>query len=266
MNTITDITQRFPTIPLKETGKVRLMNRLDTKYVVPVPVLAELLADAVPYYMIQLNMAGERQASYRTLYFDTPDCSMFHQHVLRRLVRDKVRIREYADSGEFFLEVKHKDNHGKTRKQRVEVNARFDDTRDIQWNQMLLDVRHDHHDRALYVPHAETITPHLMNEFQRITLVAKNMSERITIDSGLRFNNLRTGQRAALTEVAIIEVKRDGLLHSPFHDILLRHSIHNMGFSKYCIGSALTNNTLRTNNLKEKLLTISKMQHSAIPS
>lgn len=49
----------FSSIGLEEMGKVRLMNRLDTKYVVSLPVLAEILKCALPDYRIQ-EIKGQR--------------------------------------------------------------------------------------------------------------------------------------------------------------------------------------------------------------
>ena len=245
---------QFDTIPLHETAKVRLMNRIDTKYVVPATKLKALLEEARPYYLVQLNMVGERQAHYRTIYLDTAEHDMYHRHTLQRLVRCKVRLREYADTGEVFLEVKRKNNHGKTAKQRVQIDATLEDAVK-EYSRYTT----DHHGQHIELPLQEPLTPHLMNEFYRITLVARDMSERITIDTGLSFHNMQTGEEASLAPLAIIEVKRDGCVYSHFHALLVRVGIHSMGFSKYCVGSALTNSMLRRNNMKEKLHKIQKL-------
>ena len=64
-----------------------------------------------------------------------------------------------------------------------------------------------------------------------------------------------------LDHVAIIELKRDGNVPSPALDILREVRIKRSGFSKYCIGSALTQHTLRRNNFKERLIMISKIEN-----
>ena len=43
------------------------------------------------------------------------------------------------------------------------------------------------------------------NHFYRITLVNKIMTERITIDTYLEFNNLKTDNKIELPEIGIIE-------------------------------------------------------------
>ena len=57
----------------------------------------------------------------------------------------------------------------------------------------------------------------------------------------------------------IIELKRDGLVYSPVLNMLRQLRIHPHGFSKYCMGSALTNPQLSVNRFKCKLIEINKI-------
>ena len=57
----------------------------------------------------------------------------------------------------------------------------------------------------------------------------------------------------------IIELKRDGNVYSPILDMLRRVRVKPHGFSKYCIGSAMTNGELKNNTFKFKMITISKL-------
>ena len=58
--------------------------------------------------------------------------------------------------------------------------------------------------------------------------------------------------------IVIIELKRDGLQPSPITGKLLQLRIFPHGFSKYVIGSALTNSGLRHNRIKPRLRSIEK--------
>jgi hypothetical protein len=60
-------------------------------------------------------------------------------------------------------------------------------------------------------------------------------------------------------DLVIIELKRDGLVYSPVLEMLRQLRIHPHGFSKYCMGSALTNSELRINRFKRKLIEINKI-------
>jgi hypothetical protein len=59
--------------------------------------------------------------------------------------------------------------------------------------------------------------------------------------------------------LVIIELKRDGLVYSPVLEMLRRLRIHPHGFSKYCMGAALTNQQLPVNRFKRKLIEINKI-------
>ncbi len=60
-------------------------------------------------------------------------------------------------------------------------------------------------------------------------------------------------------QLVIIELKRDGLVYSPVLEMLRQLRIHPHGFSKYCMGSALTNPQLSVNRFKRKLIEINKI-------
>lgn len=226
---------------------MKLMNRIDTKFVTTLPVLEQLLQMAHDDYRIQ-QIGNERNLRYNTTYFDTPDYDMFQAHQAGHVNRQKLRFRTYVSSHLQFMEVKTKNNHGRTRKQRIEVdNMDIDDP--VKRNFL---GEHLHYD-------ADTLMPTLRNEFDRVTLVNNAMTERLTIDTNLRFNNLQTGLNRELVNLVIIELKRDGLCPSPVLDMLRQLRVHPHGFSKYCMGLALTNQQLRINRFKPKLLDVARI-------
>ena len=65
---MTEILRQFETITLDEMRDIRLMNRIDTKFVTTVPVLRQLLQLARDEYYVQ-QVDGEVIAPYYTLYF-----------------------------------------------------------------------------------------------------------------------------------------------------------------------------------------------------
>lgn len=60
-------------------------------------------------------------------------------------------------------------------------------------------------------------------------------------------------------EAVIIELKRDGRVPSPILPLLRELRVHQNGFSKYCIGTVVTNPNVRVNNFKMKLHDIRKI-------
>ena len=252
-------------ITLDEMSGIKLMNRTDTKFVTTVDRLRLLLELAQPEYRVQI-VNDMRISGYYTAYFDTPDNNMYLVHQNGHAWRQKLRIRSYLDSGLNYLEVKTKSNRGRTRKKRVDMVG-FDPYHPDHGIRFL---RQDDQFRAYdnflrkhlrYDP--TVLSEHMENNFTRITLVNKGKTERLTIDTDLKFHNLETDLRADLTGLVIIELKRDGLVPSPILGILRDLRIKPCGFSKYCMGSALTNPSLKRNNFKERLRLVDKLLSQA---
>ena len=255
------ILKTYQPITLDEMSGIKLMNRTDTKFVTTVDRLKLLLQMACDDYRVQ-EIDGKRVARYYTAYFDTPDNNMYVVHQNGHAGRQKLRIRSYVDSGLNFLEVKTKNNHGRTKKKRVDMVG-FDPMHPdhgIRFRRQ--DEQYRSYDEFLrkhlrYDP--TTLSEQLENHFNRVTLVNKAKTERLTIDSGLCFHNLVTGKEADLTGLVIIELKRDGLQPSPILGMLRELRIKPCGFSKYCMGSALTNPALKRNNFKERLHMVGRL-------
>lgn len=253
---IDELLTHFDPITLEEMSDVKLMNRIDTKYVIPLKQLKSILREAAPLYRVQTK-EEQRQAPYHTVYLDTPDKKMYNLHQAGRKVRQKIRIRTYVDTNTTFLEIKTKNNHSRTKKKRIIVELpdylHFADFHSNVEADTFLSEKSWHT--------LSNLMPHIENRFKRITLVNKAKTERLTIDLQLSFHNFDTNRGIDFSPIAIIELKRDGLTYSPMRDILLRQRIHEGGFSKYCIGCAMTNPALRQNNFKEKIV---RVRHLAL--
>ena len=262
MQKIADIVQTFEPISLAQMESVKLMNRIDTKYAVPMSVLPLILEAAKADYFVQ-EIDGKRIATYDTMYFDTESLDMYIRHHDRQLVRQKIRIRRYVDSDLTFLEIKRKNNKGRTSKKRIIVPG-FNITADTP--SVLKHKRKE--DEAVTVASfidaksryewAE-ISPHLWTKFHRITLVNKAKTERLTIDLDLVWENVVSGEKKTFEDLVIIELKRDGNVPSKMTHIMLDLRIHPLKISKYCIGTALTTPDIKKNRFKSKIRKIEKL-------
>jgi hypothetical protein len=247
MMTIEESIASFQPITLEEMSGVKLMNRTDTKFVTTIPQLLRLLAMAGQDYYVQ-DIDGERNMLYDTTYFDTQGFDMYKEHQHGHVNRQKIRFRTYVSSHLQFMEVKTKNNHGRTKKKRIEVDDM--DLHDEQKRDFL----------AKYLKFGvDTLVPHMHNYFRRVTLVNKGKTERLTIDSSLQFHNVLTHTDRDMGQLVIIELKRDGQVFSPVLDMLRQLHIHPHGFSKYCMGAALTNELLPVNRFKEKLRDVERI-------
>ena len=245
-------------ITLGEMESVRLMNRIDTKYLTDEQTLLGVLADAAAAGYRVLVADEARISPYDSVYFDTEGLRMFSDHHNKRLRRQKVRTRAYILSGEAFLEIKRKNNRGRTKKKRtgIPISELPDFRSDPAACRYLAD--HSDFEAAGLQPTVETL-------FQRITLVNPAMTERITIDTRLCFKNFRTGLETSLRDAVIIELKQDGHAASPMKGILLNHRVKPARISKYCIAVTLTDPSAKSNRFKVKVRQIEKTIHHKIP-
>lgn len=243
-----EILKTYDPITLEEMAGIRLMNRTDTKYITTRARLMKVLALASTDYRVQV-INGESNLPYFTRYYDTPMHEMFLDHHNGRKTRQKVRIRAYENTGVSFLEIKNKNNHGRTAKRRIPASVAND------WQEESLQFlsTYSHYDPTLLQGHIE-------NHFNRITLVNRRMTERLTIDTDLCFHNLLTGEDIALPYLAIIELKRDGNTYSPIRETLRTLRVKPTGFSKYCMGMSLTDRSLKQNRFKPRLHLLERLQ------
>jgi hypothetical protein len=239
-------TDFFEFIRLEEMGQVKLMNRTDTKYWFHSEHLQGLLLKIKDNYLL-LEIEGESQLPYETTYYDTLYNRMFSEHHNGKLNRYKVRRRSYVSSGISFLEVKFKNNKGRTIKKRI--SSEFGNTLFTEKENEFL---------GQIIPFdINDLQPSLINNFTRITLVNKNFKERCTIDLNIRFQF--DNKIIPLENLVIIEIKSEGKsAFSPLALALREQRIKKSGFSKYCIGRTVTNPILKRNAFKHKIRNIEK--------
>ena len=240
------ILNKFDPISLNEMDRVKLLKRVDTKYLISKDDLSDvLLALLGDYYILEIN--DRRIFSYHTNYFDTPDKKYFREHHQGKTSRHKVRFRNYKESDTSFLEIKYK-YKGETNKLRIK--SAFDKEFSLTQREFI----------EQYIPEKlELLQSSLENTFNRITLIHKTLNERATIDLDINF--ISSDNIISLEKHVIIEIKQERRIRTS----LLYKSLKSNGFrpiriSKYCIGSVLTDKTLTYNAFKHKLLKINQIQ------
>ena len=244
----------MPPITLEQMSEIRLMKRTDQKYLTNLPTLFRLLEMTRDSYYSQ-EIEGRRISPYATTYWDDPSDLMFRTHQAGHAPRRKVRVRTYLGSDQSFLEVKKKDNHGKTSKSRVPVPS----LKAVLEEQAGQDFLQQKTGFSL-----EHLAPTVGNRFNRITLVNRAKTERLTIDFDIQFYNYKTQLSAAMSNIVVIELKRDGRVASPILPMLRALRIKPSGFSKYCIGACVTDPTLRVNRFKKRLIRVRKVSQKAM--
>lgn len=213
----------FTPIALEALGEARLLDRFDVKFLGEEADLVPLLTGCVPHYDV-LEIAGEREFAYETTYLDDPALRLFRAHIGMRPHRCKIRTRRYAPSGERWLEVKERQRDGRTVKARRRIDG---DPSPALLAASPFDAV------PLGVAPAD-LSPVLTVHYDRITLVAKDRSERVTIDRQLQWTRGET--RAAAPGRVLVELKQGRRRTSPAWQVLRGLVSMDESISKYCLG------------------------------
>jgi len=243
---VTHSLNQFDPITLEEMEGVKLMDRTDTKFTFNINELPSILEEAENYYRI-LSVEGNRISRYKTLYFDTQDFDLYNEHHSGKLNRYKIRHRTYVESNLGFLEVKFKNNKGRTLKTRIkEVEVpELNTGKAFEFLKKMLPF-----DPLI-------LLPKIWINYSRITLVNKTSAERLTLDLSLEFE--KNGKKQILDQLVIAEVKQDSKVASPFISIMRNKHIRQGSISKYCFGIASSYSEVKKNNFKQKLSNVKKI-------
>jgi len=246
MELIRNCLQPFRKVTLTDLDKVKLMNRTDVKFCLHITQLpAVLKAIQSEYLLLEIN--NETIFKYDNTYFDTADDQMFLCHHNGRSNRYKVRVRNYVESNLNFLEIKLKNNKGRTIKERVvkqEFRPEFTNG-EIDFLEQVTPFT------------GPQLVPKVESFFNRFTMVNNQFTERVTIDICPGFRN--SDKEIILDNLVIIEIKQNKSNDQALITRVLRsQKIRRQGFSKYCIGRSLLEENIKKNNFKPLLLSIRK--------
>lgn len=242
-NGLITILDQFEKTSLKEMSSVKLMNRIDTKFVFSFDQLATFLQEMRSSYTC-LSFENKCIANYKTQYYDTEELKFYYQHLNGKLNRFKIRERTYLNSNEVYLEAKFKNNKGRTIKSRVKqtvMGLNFSETLPTLIPNMDLEL-------------IQRLKPGVVVLYKRITLVNRQAEEKLTFDFDLEFRS--DSKRKCLDNLVIAELKQSKKLHSSFSSMAKKAHLKPCSMSKYCLAIALTNNQVKKNNFKEQFLSL----------
>ncbi len=233
-------------ISLSELNELAaLQTRVDRKYIVDRSLLDAFLDSLSPDARV-LDIDGRRSFGYESVYFDTPELTLYRAAAHRRRHRFKVRSRTYVHSGLCMLEVKTKGGRGETAKHRLEYCESERDRLTSSGCKFVEATVGQH--RAI-----EALAPVLTTNYHRTTFVDPHTRTRFTCDQNLACTDWR-GQTACLDDAVIVETK-SAHSPSPTDHWLWEHGIRPKRISKYCTGLAALHPDLPANRWHRTLQT-----------
>jgi len=253
---IENLLTSFEGYGLNDLKDANLMNRVDSKFILPVSFLPTLLAQLSGHYRV-LDIDGKRCFTYNNQYFDTPKMDLYHAHHNGKLNRYKVRRRRYVDTATEYLEVKLKNNQKRTIKTRIKLSNEIDNT--LEHNTKNTDFL----SQEMKGQHAGLAVVQ-QSGYKRVALANEAKAERLTLDFDLWYNNLEGNNKVALPGFFIAELKQSKKSkNSPFYQLMTKHHVFPASFSKYCVGCALLYpNSIKANRFKSVLLRTQKLNIS----
>ena len=240
----------FQSHSLTDLSKALLMERVDTKYLLPITELDPLLVDISAHCTV-LSIDERRISHYKNSYFDSQDLRYYLDHHNGALNRYKVRCRTYVEQDKSFLEVKLKNNKKRTIKTRIAVQQAGVNV--LKQQQQFL--------KQNGISEVEQSIEVQECHYQRIAFANEQSGERLTLDFDLSFIDPEHGQQVKIEDFVIIELKQNVFnRHSNLFKLLRKRHLRACNFSKYCIGlSLLRKNKIKQNRFKEIFLRMKKI-------
>ncbi len=228
MNLLLSEDYKFTPVSLSEIDRGWLgKRRFDRKFLITENQFRDFLTRQTKDFAI-LNINDMTSFQYRTEYFDTDSLDCYHDHLQRKSRRAKIRLRTYLDSGQSRIEVKVRLGNVQSIKFAQENAVNYDSPQQEFVRAVLL----EHLPNSNLAEKATQLRSTALNTYQRSTLLHRNQSERITVDSSLVLQAFGT-EYSTKAGLLLLEVKSLNRRAETVRNLLLS-GVRPIRFSKYC--------------------------------
>ena len=232
----------FNPLSLKElNNKADMLTRIDNKYIVKGALSAGSIEKLKKEFDV-LAIDDKRTFSYENVYFDDAEVC-FQQHRQGKRQKFKARTRVYLDSENLaYFEVKLAGKRRIIDKYRIPCAVSDHGTLPDNFTDFLKTKYSEQYNKEFNFE----LVPTVKTAYRRITLVAKNGGERLTIDHDLSLG-VNGDSSAVPASLAIFETKsKNG--NGIADKILRSESISRVkGCSKFCLSMALSGKVTKYN-------------------
>ena len=268
-STMSIVPTYWQSISLDELNeKAAMQTRVDRKYIVDADYAASILAELPADEAAVLEIDGQREFAYDSVYFDTPDLVSYKASGSRN--RFKVRTRSYLDSDLSFLEVKTEGAREFTVKERIPYSIENRDMLTAEGKEYVATALEQLTDASV-----DDLEPVIRTGYRRTTVYLPQSEQnpvdsRLTIDTSLTWTPLsenalmytadggegptkyQVGTEYTAPGTVIIETK-SGSAPSVADKYLWRAGIRPVKISKFATGMAALNPQLPANKWKRTI-------------
>ena len=270
-STMSIVPTYWPSISLDELNeKAAMQTRVDRKYIVDADYAASILAELPADEAAVLEIDGQREFAYDSVYFDTPDLVSYKASAIGSCNRFKVRTRSYLDSDLSFLEVKTEGAREFTVKERIPYSIENRDMLTAEGKEYVATALEQLMDASV-----DDLEPVVRTGYRRTTVYLPQSEQnpvdsRLTIDTSLTWTPLsesalmytadggegptkyQVGTEYTAPGTVIIETK-SGSAPSVADKYLWRAGIRPVKISKFATGMAALNPQLPANKWKRTI-------------
>ena len=270
-STMSIVPTYWQSISLDELNeKAAMQTRVDRKYIVDADYAASILAELPADEAAVLEIDGQREFAYDSVYFDTPDLVSYKASAIGSRNRFKVRTRSYLDSDLSFLEVKTEGAREFTVKERIPYSIENRDMLTAEGKEYVATALEQLTDASV-----DDLEPVIRTGYRRTTVYLPQSEQnpvdsRLTIDTSLTWTPLsesvlmytadggegptkyQVGTEYTAPGTVIIETK-SGSAPSVADKYLWRAGIRPVKISKFATGMAALNPQLPANKWKRTI-------------
>lgn len=234
-------------VSLTELDEVALLNRIDNKYVLSEAQLESIIPIIQANYKV-LQIDGHKVFTYQNNYFDTQDFQFYYDHHNGYSNRMKARCRRYIETDTVFFEIKKKEHIDRTAKTRERMNQLVS----------TIDEELCHKVQNLSRKTIADLKLILSNNFNRITFVNLDKTERMTLDYNIQFSDKEKEKN--FSNFYVLEIKQSKSNgRSVVTEALKKNNIREQSFSKYIFGVIALKENIKKNNFLAIIKKINKL-------
>ncbi len=258
--TYKELLQTFSAITLNQlNAQASLMNRVESKYLIHEEQLWSLLKDLQKDFKI-LQIWDHKVFSYDNIYMDTKELSFYHAHNNWDADRVKMRTRHYLESWLSYFEFKQK-------KWNVLRKFRYDIAIKDHWiiDAIAYEFINDVYSSLYEEEFKKFVFPSLKTKYQRCTLVHKETAEKITLDFGIEFQQVRNSNEVFnVPNLVIVEFKaeqEDSITKEIFNKYDM---VASKPCSKYCLWHIFLGNVENSNRFEKTIKQVTAIMYNNI--
>ena len=270
-STMSIVPTYWQSISLDELNeKAAMQTRVDRKYIVDADYAASILAELPADEAAVLEIDGQREFAYDSVYFDTPDLVSYKASAIGSRNRFKVRTRSYLDSDLSFLEVKTEGAREFTVKERIPysienrdiltaegkeyVATALEQLTDASVDRLESVIRTGYRRTTVYLPQSEQnpVASRLTIDTSLTWTPLSESALMYTADGGEGPTKYQVGTEYSAPGTVIIETK-SGSAPSVADKYLWRAGIRPVKISKFATGMAALNPQLPANKWKRTI-------------